>query len=30
MRRRLILEVDTEENRVVDLVFYDVLHVLEF
>ena len=30
MRRRLILEADTEESRVVASVFYDVLHVLEF
>ena len=30
MRRRLILEADTEESWVVALEFYDVLHVLEF
>ena len=30
MRRRLTLEADTEEGLVVVLVFYDVLHVLEF
>ena len=30
MRRRLIPEADTEESQVVALVFYDVLHVVEF
>ena len=30
MRRRLILEADTEESRVVALVLDDVVHVLEF
>ena len=28
--KRLILEVDTEESRVVALLLDDVVHVLEF
>ena len=30
MRSRLIIEAALGESRVVALVFYDVLHVLEF